>query len=161
MKDAIYTFTGDILISINPYCAIPGLYDIPDGELRSYEADHLPHVYSIAEKAYHTMMKEEKPTKKNQSLIVSGESGAGKTEACKHIMRYLARLSERYNADRADAGVGELVKIEKKVLDCNPFLEVRWWWCCMCVCVCVCLCVCVCVCVCLFLCLCLCDSATL
>jgi hypothetical protein len=62
--DEIYTFTGDILISINPYKLIPGLYNIPtitagvldDSEVIEYARDHIPHVFTIAEKSYKMMM---------------------------------------------------------------------------------------------------------
>jgi len=151
--DDIYTFTGDILISINPYKHIPGLYTIPEEE---YKEKKVPHVFSVAEKTYVMMLEETNPSRKNQSMIVSGESGAGKTEACKHIMKYLATLSQRYTARQEavahhnqvhalhnvanalgqhnndhppnihipnDKGHNEIVSIETKVLDCNPFLE--------------------------------------
>ena len=120
LRDAIYTFTGDILISLNPYKGIPGLYDIPAEE---YAERKVPHVFSMAEVAYKLMLEETNPQRRNQSMIVSGESGAGKTENCKHVMRYLATLSARYverTAGRASLGAQS---IEKKVLDCNPFLE--------------------------------------
>ena len=127
LKDEIYTFTGDILISMNPYMMIEGLYDIPD-VLHDYENDRHPHVYAVADKAYRCMMGALDPSKRNQSLIVSGESGAGKTEGCKCVMRYLASISERYVAAsrRRSSAMKvneETVKIEKQVLDCNPFLE--------------------------------------
>ncbi len=82
-------------------------------------------MYSVAEKTYRMMLEETNPSRKNQSMIVSGESGAGKTEACKHVMRYLATLSERYcNLYLGRNSLGaQTVTIEKKVLDCNPFLE--------------------------------------
>jgi myosin heavy subunit len=128
-KDSIYTFTGDILISINPYKALPLLYAIPglDTPLPDYKEAPKPHVFSKADAAYRSMLEETNPNKKNQSMIVSGESGAGKTEACKHVMRFLATLSERYcerNKLRDSSGkTEETASIEKKVLDCNPFLE--------------------------------------
>jgi myosin V len=132
MLDTIYTFTGDILISINPYKLIPGLYTIPSlpdiaarsssrpdspsvrspgasphgdgasesGNLQEYSESHVPHVYAVAERSYKDMLgdgiTEMGASPKNQSLIVSGESGAGKTEACKYIMKYLACLSQAY-----------------------------------------------------------------
>ena len=95
-RDAIYTFTGDILISINPYKPISGLYALPDEASARSSSERIPHVYTTAERAYRAMLDEQRPDARNQSLIVSGESGAGKTEACKHIMRYLAVLSERH-----------------------------------------------------------------
>jgi myosin heavy subunit len=56
--DTIYTFTGDILISINPYKHIPGLYTIKTGdEVVKYADEHIPHVYAIAERSYWMMMK--------------------------------------------------------------------------------------------------------
>jgi myosin-5 len=122
--EVIYTFTGDILISINPYKLIHGLYSIPDA-LPDYAVSRHPHVYAVAERAYKHMLLESDPAKKNQSMIVSGESGAGKTEACKHIMRYLATLSERYceRKFKRHSVIARSVSVEKKVLDCNPFLE--------------------------------------
>ena len=149
-RDAIYTFTGDILISVNPYKGIPGLYDVPADE---YKERKVPHVFSVAEISYRMMLEETNPSRKNQSMIVSGESGAGKTEACKHVMRYLATLSKRYvekmamaqssSSSSSPRAFGSTISpdslsssstpstpsysndtsIEKKVLDCNPFLE--------------------------------------
>lgn len=147
-RDAIYTFTGDILISVNPYKGIPGLYDVPADD---YKERKVPHVFSVAEISYRMMLEETNPSRKNQSMIVSGESGAGKTEACKHVMRYLATLSKRYvekmammqNSSSSPRAVSSSssssspdssstpstpnysndTSIEKKVLDCNPFLE--------------------------------------
>lgn len=96
----IYTFTGDIVISLNPYRSLPGLYHIPPvappgsapaagagagGGLTGHAAldARTPHVFTVAERAYRTMLEEANPSRRNQSMIVSGESGAGKTEACK------------------------------------------------------------------------------
>ena len=89
----IYTWTSDILISINPYYWIDGLYDLPiiSNEIKSGELSikKNPHVYTVAERVYCNLMY----YKKDQSLIVSGESGAGKTEACKRVMSLIAKIS--------------------------------------------------------------------
>lgn len=125
MDNRIYTFTGDILISLNPYLTIDGMYDIPE-DLPDYKTNPKPHVFCVADMAYRQMLDTADPTKKNQSMIVSGESGAGKTEACKYIMRYLASLSERYCASAAratDRRSSATVRVEQQVLSCNPFLE--------------------------------------
>jgi myosin heavy subunit len=74
----------------------------PAADLQDYSATHVPHVFAVAEQSYKMMMEQDDPGRKNQSLIVSGESGAGKTEACKHIMRYLATLSQSYVARHKD-----------------------------------------------------------
>lgn len=92
--------------------------------LDEYEDDNIPHVYTVAARAYTTMIEETNPAKKSQSLIVSGESGAGKTEACKHVMKYLASISEQYCKLRGMKDKSfDTSNIEKKVLMCNPFLE--------------------------------------
>ncbi|RHX99720.1 hypothetical protein DYB25_014263 [Aphanomyces astaci] len=83
MEDLIYTFTGDILISINPYKNIPLLYNFPDIGSLSKQENPTPHVYVTADGAYRALQS----TGKCQSILVSGESGAGKTEAAKYIMR--------------------------------------------------------------------------
>lgn len=77
------TYTGDILISINPYKNIPMLYNFPELDSIGKLDNPVPHVYSTAHGAYHALWKDGKC----QSILVSGESGAGKTEASKYIMR--------------------------------------------------------------------------
>jgi hypothetical protein len=135
----IYTFSGEILISVNPYQYIPALYTLPaqgataaagggpalptaaapSGPVR---AD--PHVFTVAERAHWALQQSHDSPEgpRNQALIVSGESGAGKTESCKYVMQYLAHLSEGAIAAAATATAGT-ASIEQRVLNCNPFLE--------------------------------------
>jgi myosin-5 len=120
----IYTFAGPILVSINPYRLINDLYS--DKTMYSYHGakhdDCSPHVFSVAEAAYSALMSSIGTNKvKNQSIIISGESGAGKTEATKHIMKYLARITTmNHGSSVKDQSVG---KLEQRVLDTNPILE--------------------------------------
>jgi myosin heavy subunit/ankyrin repeat protein len=100
-RDEIYTNTGSVLISINPYKRIDGLYETPlDYYLSSDAADAIatlsPHVYKIANNAYMSLSiaSGEGGGGKNQSVVVSGESGAGKTEASKHVMNFLIAVNE-------------------------------------------------------------------
>ncbi|KAI9185720.1 hypothetical protein LWI28_010086 [Acer negundo] len=109
----IYTYTGNILIAINPFQRLPHIYDshmmqqykgAPFGELN-------PHVFAVADVAYRAMINEGK----SNSILVSGESGAGKTETTKMLMQYLAFLGGR------TATEGRTV--EQQVLESNPVLE--------------------------------------
>ena len=99
-NNKIYTFNGNILISINPFKQIKNLYDIG-----SYTFNRTPHIYQIAEDAYQNI------DKKNQALLVSGESGAGKTENTKHILKYLC--SKYSNTD----------SIANKIITSNHIIE--------------------------------------
>ncbi|DBA02384.1 TPA: hypothetical protein N0F65_007203 [Lagenidium giganteum] len=119
LQDRIYTYTGDILISINPYKNIPLLYNFPEiGSIGKLE-NPTPHVYSTAHGAYHALRKDGTC----QSILVSGESGAGKTEASKYIMRYLANISEiGKRAPKAEKTQGSST-VEQCVLQSNPLLE--------------------------------------
>lgn len=80
-KNEIYTYTAYILIAVNPYKQIPGLYD--EESIMKYHKASIgslpPHCYGIASRAYRMM----KSSGRNQSIVVSGESGAGKTETCR------------------------------------------------------------------------------
>ncbi|XP_061366941.1 myosin-9 isoform X2 [Gastrolobium bilobum] len=109
----IYTYTGNILIAINPFQSLPHLYDA--NAMKIYKGatigDLSPHVFAIAEAAYREMITEEK----NNSILVSGESGAGKTETTKMLMCYLAYLGGH------TASEGRTV--EQQVLESNPVLE--------------------------------------
>ncbi|RHN80083.1 putative myosin ATPase [Medicago truncatula] len=109
----IYTYSGNILIAINPFQSLPHLYDA--NAMKRYKGERIgnlsPHVFAIAEAAYRAMITEEK----SNSILVSGESGAGKTETTKMLMLYLAYLGGH------TASEGRTV--EQQVLESNPVLE--------------------------------------
>ncbi|XP_075964127.1 myosin VIb isoform X4 [Anarhichas minor] len=108
-KDHIYTYVANILIAVNPYYDIPKLYGLD--AIKSYKGKSLgtlpPHVFAIADKAYRDM----KVLKMSQSIIVSGESGAGKTENTKFVLRYLTTTY----------GSGQ--DIDERIVEANPLLE--------------------------------------
>ena len=83
-KDRIYTFIGPVLLSVNPFKEINGLYSaaMPKAYEGKYAYENAPHVFAVAEDAYRAMRR----TRRDQAILVSGESGAGKTEAAKKIM---------------------------------------------------------------------------
>ncbi|KAG5187970.1 myosin-like protein [Tribonema minus] len=127
-KDTIYTYTGPILLAVNPFKKL-SLYSDEilqsykeDGERRCFDPKYVdrmaPHVYALADKAYRNMtLPTTEYNMRSQSILVSGESGAGKTETCKIIMKYVAVLG---NASGEGARLGE---IENQVLQSNPILE--------------------------------------
>lgn len=108
LKNQIYTYTANILIAVNPYFEMPDLYATQT--VKKYNGKSLgtmpPHVFAIADKAYRDM----KVTKHSQSVIVSGESGAGKTESTKYILKY---LTESWGTGSSN--------IEQRILESNPF----------------------------------------
>merc|ERR1712013_851675 len=112
-KDKIYTYVANILIAVNPYFEIKNLYS--SDTIKSYLGRSLgtqpPHVFAIADKAFRDM----KVLKQSQSIIVSGESGAGKTESTKYILKYLC---DNYGQSAKSAG-----SLEQKILQANPILE--------------------------------------
>jgi myosin-1 len=108
----IYTYIGHVLVSVNPFRDL-GIYT--EQVLNSYRGKNRlempPHVFAIAESAYYNM----KAYKDNQCVIISGESGAGKTEAAKRIMQYIANVS--------GGDTGDIQQIKDMVLATNPLLE--------------------------------------
>lgn len=108
----IYTYIGGVLISVNPFKDL-GIYT--DETLQKYKGKNRlevpPHVFSIAESAYYNM----NAYHENQCVIISGESGAGKTEAAKRIMQYIAAVSGGED--------GSIQEIKEMVLATNPLLE--------------------------------------
>ncbi|XP_060909434.1 unconventional myosin-XVI isoform X1 [Labrus mixtus] len=92
-NDQIYTYIGHILLLVNPNKELP-IYSTLVSQLYLSSTGRLcsslpPHIFSSAERAYHMMLLERRP----QCFILSGESGSGKSEACKHIVRHLTARS--------------------------------------------------------------------
>jgi myosin heavy subunit len=110
--DDIYTGVGDILVSVNPYKLLPNIYG--SAVQRSYEqanADDAsalpPHVFKIADTAFRNVFTDYNP----QAVLISGESGAGKTEATKLVLQYLSSVAASES------------RVEQRVLESNPILE--------------------------------------
>ncbi|XP_063701716.1 unconventional myosin-Va [Culicoides brevitarsis] len=109
-KQTIYTYCGIILVAINPYQDLP-LYGLDI--IRAYRGHNMgelePHIFAIAEEAFAKLERE----KSDISIIVSGESGAGKTMSAKYAMRYFAAVG----------GNDSQTHIERKVLASSPVME--------------------------------------
>ncbi|EDQ91224.1 uncharacterized protein MONBRDRAFT_17957 [Monosiga brevicollis MX1] len=109
-RNMIYTYCGIVLVAINPYADVP-LYSTE--MIHAYSGRAMgeldPHIFAVAEDAFSCLARENK----NQSIIVSGESGAGKTVSAKFAMRYFATVG----------GAQAETQIERKVLASNPVME--------------------------------------
>ncbi|KAK6332768.1 class II myosin [Orbilia brochopaga] len=109
----IYTYIGHVLISVNPFRDL-GIY--VDSVMESYKGKNRlempPHVFAIGEASYYNM----NAYRDNQCIIISGESGAGKTEAAKRIMQYIANVS-------GGSQNSHITEIKNMVLATNPLLE--------------------------------------
>ncbi|XP_076009216.1 unconventional myosin-Va [Genypterus blacodes] len=107
---SIYTYCGIVLVAINPYDQL-SIYgeEVIDAYSGQDMADMEPHIFSVAEDAYRTMTREEK----NQSIIISGESGSGKTVSAKFTMRFFAVVG----------GAAQQTSVEERVLASNPIME--------------------------------------
>ena len=115
----IYTFTGPVLLALNPFREIEGLYS--SKRVRAaQDGARTPHIFSIAQSAYSGMFEatfdSRGPHVSNQSILISGESGAGKTETTKLVMKYLS-LCGHGEENLTQSG------IERKILETNPLLE--------------------------------------
>lgn len=128
-KDLIYTSIAGIMVAINPYKSLP-IYN--KEMMRNYRRKghvstnpKIPHIYSVAEDSFTQLTaqfsKRFRDRPQNQSLIVCGESGSGKTENAKHIMHFLANRSKDVSTSPDQEVQGSLV--ETQVMDTNSVLE--------------------------------------
>lgn len=111
MDDYIFTYIGPVLISVNPFKQLPYF---TDREVELYQGaaqyENPPHIYALADNMYRNMMIDSE----NQCVIISGESGAGKTVAAKYIMSYVSKVS---------GGGDKVQRVKDIILQSNPLLE--------------------------------------
>ncbi|CAG4997712.1 unnamed protein product [Parnassius apollo] len=107
-ENLIYTYTGSILVAVNPYQILP-IYTAD--QIKLYKERKIgelpPHIFAIGDNAYAHMRR----YSQDQCIVISGESGAGKTESTKLILQYLAAISGKHSW------------IEQQILEANPILE--------------------------------------
>ncbi|KAM9305935.1 myosin-11 [Gastrophryne carolinensis] len=120
----IYTYSGLFCVVVNPYKALPiyseKIIDMYKGKKRH---EMPPHIYAIADNAYRNMLQD----REDQSILCTGESGAGKTENTKKVIQYLAVVASSHKGKKDTTitqgpsfAYGEL---EKQLLQANPILE--------------------------------------
>lgn len=111
MDDYIFTYIGPVLISVNPFKQMPYF---GEKEVELYQGaaqyENPPHIYALADNMYRNMMID----RENQCVIISGESGAGKTVAAKYIMGYISKVS---------GGGPRVQHVKDIILQSNPLLE--------------------------------------
>merc|ERR1711962_1952402 len=114
INQLIYTYSGLFCIAINPYKRFP-IYTLRTMEMyvgkRRNECP--PHIFAIAEGAYQGMMN----SGMNQSILITGESGAGKTENTKKVISYFATICSSGKKKEGEAS------LEDKIVQTNPVLE--------------------------------------
>ncbi|XP_053094286.1 unconventional myosin-IXAa isoform X11 [Pangasianodon hypophthalmus] len=109
-QEKIYTYVGSILVAINPFKFLP-VYN--PKYVKMYDNHQLgklePHIYAVADVAYHAMLKR----KRNQCIVISGESGSGKTQSTNFLIHHLTALSQK----------GFASGVEQIILGAGPVLE--------------------------------------
>lgn len=105
----IYTYSGLFLVAVNPYKDLP-IYGLEEmATYRNVKKDECPpHIYAVSEQAYRSLME----TGQDQSVLVTGESGAGKTENTKKVIQYLSHIT---NSDTC--------RMDERIWQTNPILE--------------------------------------
>ncbi|KAJ3148444.1 Unconventional myosin-Ie [Geranomyces variabilis] len=113
--DLMFTYIGPTLVAVNPYKKLPYFTET---EIEIYHGaasyEHPPHVYAVADKMFQSMITDEE----NQCVIISGESGAGKTESAKLIMNYIAAVSGKGGSNNSIVD-----EVKRIILGSNPLLE--------------------------------------
>ncbi|CAO3569449.1 unnamed protein product [Mortierella alpina] len=111
-SNLIYTYSGLFLVAVNPYRKL-GIYT--DEVVLAYKHkkrhETAPHIFAVSDAAYHDMLQD----RDNQSILITGESGAGKTENTKKVIQYLASIASDKN--------NKIGKLESQILQANPILE--------------------------------------
>ncbi|KAI8995909.1 hypothetical protein BC832DRAFT_315495 [Gaertneriomyces semiglobifer] len=115
----IYTFIGNVLVAVNPYKDLP-IYS--QEWVARYKGsniyEHPPHLYSLAESAYRSLLAQGR----DQCVLITGESGAGKTEASKILMSYIAGVAIMKSGDESESD-NDGIRVKNRLVAANPCLE--------------------------------------
>ncbi|KFQ50753.1 Myosin-9, partial [Nestor notabilis] len=121
----IYTYSGLFCVVINPYKNLP-IYSEEIVEMYKGKKRHEmpPHIYAITDTAYRSMMQD----REDQSILCTGESGAGKTENTKKVIQYLAHVASSHKSKKDQvrpnsSSLGLEGELERQLLQANPILE--------------------------------------
>ncbi|XP_050666235.1 myosin-IIIb-like isoform X2 [Leptidea sinapis] len=108
-QNQIYTYIGDILVAVNPFTDV-GIYTFKSQEMYQgrCRSDNPPHIYAVADAAHQALMHQ----RQNQAIVISGESGAGKTESANLLLKHLVFLSKTQSGN-----------LQEKLLQVNPIME--------------------------------------
>ncbi|XP_041442605.1 unconventional myosin-IXa isoform X2 [Xenopus laevis] len=109
-QEKIYTYVGTILVAVNPFRFLP-IYN--PKYVKMYDnrrlGDREPHIYAVADAAYHAMLRRQL----NQCIVISGETGSGKTQSTNFLIHHLTALSQK----------GFASGVEQIILGAGPVLE--------------------------------------
>jgi myosin heavy subunit len=114
-----YTFCASVLVAVNPLRRLPE----PTATDFYGQADAAPHPYALAETAFQQMVYSESVGSADQSLVISGESGAGKTETCKILLRYLCGRSGADSSPANSDGADPTLTLDQRIIESNPIME--------------------------------------
>ncbi|XP_066568933.1 myosin-10 [Amia ocellicauda] len=116
----IYTYSGLFCVVINPYKNLPIYTDSIVEMYRGKKRHEMPpHIYAISEAAYKSMLQD----REDQSILCTGESGAGKTENTKKVIQYLASVASSHRGQNKTQPTDHYGELEKQLLQANPILE--------------------------------------
>uniref|UniRef100_A0A8K9VFJ8 Myosin X, like 1 n=1 Tax=Oncorhynchus mykiss TaxID=8022 RepID=A0A8K9VFJ8_ONCMY len=117
-KDCIYTNIGSILAAVNPYKQIPDLYDPAAVDLycRHHLGELPPHIFAVANECYRCLWKRHD----SQCVLISGESGAGKTESTKLLLQFLSVMSQN---SAGTAHTERSTRVEQAIIQSSPIME--------------------------------------
>ncbi|XP_076027273.1 myosin-9-like [Genypterus blacodes] len=117
----IYTYSGLFCVVINPYKYLPIYTDEIVNMYKGKKRHEMPpHIYAITDTSYRSMMQD----REDQSILCTGESGAGKTENTKKVIQYLAHVASSFKSKK-DQGSAVLShgELERQLLQANPIME--------------------------------------
>ncbi|XP_056258001.1 myosin heavy chain, fast skeletal muscle-like isoform X4 [Seriola aureovittata] len=117
----IYTYSGLFCVTVNPYKWLP-VYDpkVVSAYRGKKRMEAPPHIFSVSDNAYQNMLTD----RENQSVLITGESGAGKTVNTKRVIQYFATIAVAGGSDKKDHSPGKIQgTLEDQIISANPLLE--------------------------------------